>query len=281
MNKHLSIIIITALILTFLPSIGVIQEVQAVTQILGYNNYNDASPVNCVANTYYGYNYTIPFTGTWYVTQANIRFSQASNSSISVVICYENKTIIHSEHIEVQTTGAETVTVNFSQTIQLEYNTLYWFGLVNNGTYSSGIAAIGRYIDNSNSYETPTDPTDMTYSTTTGITVWLFGTSDDPDATPTPAPLPTGGVYDTSDVNLVISTLQGYLVPLLTFLIPALILGWATRWQKWPILIGLAIGSGLTYLFLGTQYVWLVVLVIIGIASMSYSDFRNSGGGGS
>lgn len=92
-----------------------------------------------------------------------------------------------------------------------------------------------------------------------------------------PNPLPTDGSYTYDSTNDLIDTFSGYLIPLLTFLLPALILGWFTRWQKWPILIGLGIGSGLTYLFLGTQYLWLVMLVVIGIGASAYQSSRGTG----
>lgn len=87
-------------------------------------------------------------------------------------------------------------------------------------------------------------------------------------------PLPTGGAYDPGSTDELIDTFTGYLIPLILFLLPALILGWLTHWEKWPILIGLAIGSGLTYLFLGTQYVWLVFLVTVGIGASAYQSSR-------
>lgn len=90
-------------------------------------------------------------------------------------------------------------------------------------------------------------------------------------------PLPTGGAYDPGSTDELIDTFTGYLIPLILFLLPALILGWLTHWEKWPILIGLAIGSGLTYLFLGTQYVWLVLLVTIGIGASAYQSTRGPG----
>lgn len=98
----------------------------------------------------------------------------------------------------------------------------------------------------------------------------------DTSATPTPTPSATAAT-DSNATNALIETFVDILVPLILFLLPALILGWLTHWQKWPILIGLAIGAGLVYMFLGTQYLWLVVTVIIGIAGMAYSEFRDGG----
>lgn len=99
-----------------------------------------------------------------------------------------------------------------------------------------------------------------------------------PAPTGSPGPLPTGGSYDTSDTNALINTFAGYMIPLLLWLIPALIMGYVTHWAKWPILIGLAIGGGLCYLFLGSQYVWMVFVTVIGLVGMAYQSSRGGGG---
>lgn len=90
-------------------------------------------------------------------------------------------------------------------------------------------------------------------------------------------PLPTTGDYDYSDMDVVIAAVASFLIPLILFLLPAFLLGTMTKWSKWPIMIGLTIGSGLVYLFLGPQYLWLVFLVVIGLIGMAYQSVRGGG----
>lgn len=100
----------------------------------------------------------------------------------------------------------------------------------------------------------------------------IFTLWGDDEAAPTSSP--TSPATGDDATNALIDTFTDYLIPLILFLLPAMILGWLTHWEKWPILIGLAIGSGLTYLFLGTDYLWLVILVVIGIGASAYQSTR-------
>lgn len=168
--------------------------------------------------------------------------------------------------------GVTNVTFYFRNTTALYSSSQYRFGWVCVNTLGSSITAVTQ---NDGSGLIKSGYSDDWSDNTGTQNMWVYTTGT--SGTATPAPLPTGGSYQPTDTDTLINVFIGYLIPLILFLLPALILGWVTHWAKWPILIGLAIGSGLTYLFLGTQYLWLVVMVIIGIASMSYSDFRSNG----
>lgn len=171
-----------------------------------------------------------------------------------------------------QVSASGTVYCTFTSTVTLTNNTEYIAAYISsNDTGYAYNAAGGTFCqDNSNVYATPVDATDIECSSSLSPVAYLYCQSDDPTATPTPSV----GPYDSSDTETVINDVANYLVPLILFLLPAFILGWLTHWEKWPILIGLAIGSGLTYLFLGTQYLWLVILVVIGIGAAAYQSTR-------
>lgn len=161
------------------------------------------------------------------------------------------------------------VTFNFSSTTLLSSGSTYYIGLVNNGSLVSSFRVLsdthgdGPYKVNIGS---------AWFATGSGVLPCYYVYTDD-GVSPTSTP----GIGGTSTTEEVINTFTNYLIPLILFLLPALILGWITHWQKWPILIGLAIGSGLTYLFLGANYLWLVVLVIIGVGAAAYQSTRGWG----
>lgn len=152
--------------------------------------------------------------------------------------------------------------------VTLMDSTSYGYAIVINNTGSNAYTG----------FATSSLAADIVRSASTGL--WSAGTNrylirvytESAYGGPTPTPAPTAAGLSTT--NEVITTFTGYLIPLIMFLLPALILGWLTRWQKWPILIGLAIGAGLTYLFLGTTYLWLVILVVIGIGASAYQSTR-------
>lgn len=290
-------IILLAIISIIIIASFSITQAYATTQVFGGPDGTSVDTLNA-ANTLTlnvvnmtAFSATYPATdpqGQYNVTSAyaNIMVrgptSGASQAAAKMVVTYTNHSIaaISDAVYPTQNTSLAWYAFNFSSGLIL-YDTEenYTLGIIANYQFDYGYNnnnGIGRWEDSTNSYTSPTDPTDGTPAATYRGHACYFILEFN-QGTPTAAPLPTGGSYDTSDTNLVINTFVGYLIPLLLFLLPALILGWVTRWAKWPILIGLAIGSGLTYLFLGTQYLWLVVMVIIGIASMSYADFRSNG----
>lgn len=98
-------------------------------------------------------------------------------------------------------------------------------------------------------------------------------------ANATASPAPTGSAVTVpTDLDGIITSLTGFLVPLLITLMPAFLLWFLGGRGKWPMLIGLAIGTGLGYVFVAGFPVWLVFLVAVGIIGMAYSDV-NSGNG--
>lgn len=90
-------------------------------------------------------------------------------------------------------------------------------------------------------------------------------------------PAPTATVNPPTDTEQLFIDLTAFLTPVLVMMLPALILWWFGGKGKWPLLIGLAIGTGLGYVFITGFPLWLVFLVAIGIIGMAYSDV--SGGG--
>lgn len=108
----------------------------------------------------------------------------------------------------------------------------------------------------------------------------VYGTNytapaEEEEETPT---LPTEGGYDYTDQDSVINAVAGFLLPLILILLPPALLCLITRRvDKWLIIIGLTIGSALLYLFLGTQYLWLVFLIVIGLVGMAYQSVRGGG----
>lgn len=96
------------------------------------------------------------------------------------------------------------------------------------------------------------------------------------DVTPDSTPGPTTTIAPTSTDELY-AQLVDFLVPLLVMILPALLLWWLGGKGKWPLLIGLAIGTSLGYMFITGFPLWLVFLVAIGIIGMAYSDVSSGG----
>lgn len=73
----------------------------------------------------------------------------------------------------------------------------------------------------------------------------------------------------TYDVDSVIERMMGYLVPLIVMVLPSFLMGKVFKMGLWGYLIGLAVGSGLGYVFL-PQYVpvWLVFIIGLGIVAV-------------
>lgn len=110
----------------------------------------------------------------------------------------------------------------------------------------------------------------------TDIAHFFYGWDGAADATPTPTAYPT---YDpNSDTEQLYADLVAFLTPLLVMILPALLLWWLGGKGKWPLLIGLAIGTGLGYVFVSGFPIWLVFLVAIGIIGMAYSDVSSGNG---
>lgn len=158
------------------------------------------------------------------------------------------------------------VTFNFSSTSLLSNGVTYYIGLMNNNSLVSSFRVLS---DTHGDGPFKVIIGSAWTATGSGVLPCYYVYTEDGEL-----PTSTPGVAGTSTTDELISTLTNWLIPLIMFLLPGLILGWLTHWEKWPILIGLAIGSGLVYLFLGTEYIWLVILVVIGIGASAYQSSR-------
>lgn len=158
---------------------------------------------------------------------------------------------------------------NFDGTLLLNSSSYGYFIMVHNTGSNAendlGVQGVGT------SYRIDTSGTWSNTGADHPFTIIVYTTDVYGEPTATPSS-PVGG--GASNVDQLIAQFTSYLIPLILFLLPGLILGWLTKWEKWPILIGLAIGSGLVYLFLGAQYLWLVILVVIGIGASAYQSTR-------
>lgn len=90
-------------------------------------------------------------------------------------------------------------------------------------------------------------------------------------------PLPTVEPIGEQDLDELITSLMNVTIPLMVMLLPSLILWWFGGRGKWPLLIGLAIGTALGKVFIADFPLWLVFLVAIGIIGMAYSDVSSGG----
>lgn len=83
--------------------------------------------------------------------------------------------------------------------------------------------------------------------------------------------------WSTGDTGELIEDFANFIVPIAVMLLPAILfIIFFKRTDKWLILIGLAIGTGLGYYF-GMIPVWLVFLVAIGLIGLAYSEVRRNG----
>lgn len=83
--------------------------------------------------------------------------------------------------------------------------------------------------------------------------------------------------YTWTTYDELIEDFVAFVVPVVIIFLPAILLCFITRrWDKWLILIGLAIGVGLGFYF-GMVPLWLVFLVTIGLIGMAYQSVRGGG----
>lgn len=152
------------------------------------------------------------------------------------------------------------------------------------GNYSVAVYAYGSTIDDAaNWIEIMYDGSSSTYAGYSGIytsSAWTCTAASDfvlyiyGDTTP-PDPLPTGGLnVDTSDADEVMEALIGYGVPVVVMLLPMIFIWLVGGRGKWPMLLGISIGTGIGYLF-GLVPVWLVFMVSIGVVGFAYQSVRS------
>lgn len=183
---------------------------------------------------------------------------------------------------EIATLNADWYDFYFDGTYNLTVGTEYWICL----SAVTQSCSVGNYIavgwDASSA--APSSPAfgvrydGSTWDRDTGLqdyAHYFYGWDGVADATPTPTAYPT---YDpNTDTEQLYADLVAFLTPLLVMILPALLLWWLGGRGKWPLLIGLAIGTGLGYVFVSGFPLWLVFLVAIGIIGMAYSDVSSGG----
>lgn len=290
MNKKT--LALTVIMLLSLFVMGISQSF-ALTTVSSYSegNYDNGQKIYSLADSDYGgYGQTFNCTGTYYLEQAVFYLHKNSNPVFDMKASLYATTGIGTaptgpalatstntvESADLGDSSAKALwTFNFDGTYTMEFNHTYAICV-----YVSALT-YGDVGTNWTSYNadasTPTHEGVMlvngaagwgVYSTNWDSIFYVYGT---PSTT-----LPYTGGY-TGTYDDLIASVAGFLIPLLLFLLPAFLLGAMTHWSKWPILIGLTIGSGLVYMFLGTQYLWLVFLVVIGLIGMAYQSVRGGG----
>lgn len=183
--------------------------------------------------------------------------------------------IATSTSIDIATIGAVTATYTFSfsgsGTEYLEIGHTYVFTIkaetdsVLNGTEFIGIENTVAWEGNSVTYH------DSAYYIETGD-LWftITGNTEAPGATP--AATSSGIIID----NTLYEAIIDFLTPVFIMLVPSFLLWYLGGKGKWPLLIGLAIGTGLGFVF-GLVPIWLVFLVAVGLIGMAYSDVSSGG----
>lgn len=108
-----------------------------------------------------------------------------------------------------------------------------------------------------------------------GPMVKVYTDNDTVASTPTPFP---SGTPNNSNVNVdeLANDIADFLIPVIVMLVPAFLLWWLGGKGKWPILIGLAIGTGLGVYF-DLVPMWIAFLVAVGLVGMAYSDVSSGG----
>lgn len=174
-------------------------------------------------------------------------------------------------------------TLHFTGTTTLTANAVYAVVIVlvagNNVTYtvndvhllsdSTDLTFPGRMVQYVNS--------DWSFTAANDVCLLVTGTDTlGETAEATPAPLPTWAGFDTSDPDANYAAAVAFLIPVIVMLTPAFLLWFLGGRGKWSLLIGLAIGTGLGYMF-GFVPPWLVFLVAVGVIGMAYSDVSSGG----
>lgn len=93
----------------------------------------------------------------------------------------------------------------------------------------------------------------------------------------TPTPIPSSVPGSSGYIDYLIEQFINFFIPLVIMLIPSFLLGYVCRMRKWGYIIGLAIGSGLGYVFIPGFPVWLVFLISVGIIGFAYSEIKRNG----
>lgn len=275
--KLIPIIILATLLFSTVPFTHAEQQYIGCTTSSG-------SGVLLDGNYLYGTNITTDApTGTWYIT--SIWACLHNHTTVAGVDGYAKGVVLNSSAQVVESSAAVLIDTeseqtwyqfNLTGTVVLQDD--YVIAIITSSghrihlhTPTSGTDALLKFYDASNNFGSPADAPDNLQGP---LEPSIYAVIDSTEGGGTPAPTATPTASSSDGVTNVIDDFVGYLIPLILFLLPALILGYVSHWQKWLILIGLAIGSGLVYLFLGAQYIWLVILVVIGIGASAYQSSR-------
>lgn len=130
------------------------------------------------------------------------------------------------------------------------------------GIDSDAPAYVGERGDYSDAGWTMTDASDLVFE------VYVSNVGIDGSGTSS---------WSSSDTGELIEDFASFIIPISVMLLPAILFViFFKRTDKWLILIGLAIGTGLGFYF-GMIPVWLVFLVAIGLIGLAYSEVRRNG----
>lgn len=166
------------------------------------------------------------------------------------------------------------VNFTFSGNYLLQDGVAYAIGLVNEGATTGTTIAGGTAGD----CYTKAGLSSAWTALGNGFNYMYQISTNDAEGENAPGQLPTEGSRDYSNYDSMIEAFTGFMVPLILILLPPALLCFITRRvDKWLIIIGLTIGAALLYIFLGTQYLWLVFLVTIGLIGMAYQSVRGGG----
>lgn len=173
---------------------------------------------------------------------------------------------------EIYVNAAGVYYFNFSGTYQITIGLQYAFAIectsMDAVSYSTYVtfkeSSTDTYTGNSFIYS---DSAWSVYDPTFDLEFTVYGEASPQSTSP----------ISTDDLPDLYNSFVNFLVPVLVMTLPAMLLWWLGGRGKWPLLIGLAIGTGLGYVFIAGFPLWLVFLVAIGIIGMAYSDV--SGGG--
>lgn len=182
------------------------------------------------------------------------------------------------ESLPLESAADENQTFYFGSLLSLEVSHMYWLVIyIDSKTTldASNFPAIA-YRGASDSYSTGSQKiqADSTWNNQGYDMQFAVYVSDTWGLSPTASP----SASSETDLETIIRQLTNFIVPLLVMLLPAFLLWWFGGRGKWPLLIGLAIGTGLAYMFIPGFPVWLVFLVSIGIIGMAYSDVSSGNG---
>lgn len=302
-KKHLTIqlLLVTTLLLTLVPYVNAAEtteDTQAISGTTGNEYLMIQHPSISASHSAWAQSFNA--TEGNYLTKINVsltklgtvdaviacRLEAASanqyNSGPTGTVLATSTNTINSDDLELYdaTNRTHAVTFYFNGAYRLTHNSIYVFvvycvsttpsddydNMVRIGSRTTPAPHAGyASIYYSGAWNGPVDTTDLTFAVISSDTIGA------PTGAPTAAPA------STTDLATLINQFMDFLVPLIIMLIPAFLIWFFGGRGKWPLLIGLAVGTALGYVFIPTFPVWLVFLVAVGIIGMAYSDVSSGG----